>query len=75
MIINGYNLPNIGFIRAKPVGDGKHYTLSIYPSGAGPFDGTGGATMLETDVSASEVQRIQCVAPHLLNGGWGWKPS
>lgn len=29
MIINGMNLPSIGLIRAKPIGEGARYTLVI----------------------------------------------
>lgn len=66
MNIEGHIFPSIGLIRAKPIGDGERYTLVIYPPGAGPLAGTGGATMVEIIVGDAEVRRIDRVAPHLL---------
>ena len=67
MIINGMNLPSIGLIRAKPIGEGARYTLIIYPPpGPGPLAGAEPATMIEIEVDKQEVQRIDRVAPHLL---------
>lgn len=74
MVINGRHLPSIGFIRAKPIGDGARYTLVIYPPGPGPLAGAEPATMIEIEVDAAELRRIDRVAPHLrwsdLNQRW-----
>lgn len=67
MIINGKNYPNIGFIRAKPIGEGARYTLTIYPPGPGPLAGAEPATMVEVEVDKAEVQRIDRQASHLLS--------
>lgn len=66
MVINGINLPSIGFIRAKPIGDGGRVTLTVFPPGAGPLAGAGAATIIEVDVDEEEVRRISEMAPHLL---------
>ena len=67
MIINGMNLPSIGLIRAKPIGEGARYTLIIYPPPSpGSLAGAEPATMIEIEVDKLEVQRIDRVAPHLL---------
>ena len=71
MLINGMNLPSIGLIRAKPIGDGARYTLVIYPPpGPGALAGAEPATMIEIEVDRWEVQRIDRVAPHLLARRW-----
>lgn len=71
MIINGMNLPSIGLIRVKPIGDGERYTLVIYPPpGPGPLAGAEPATMIELEVDRQEVQRIDRLAPHLLARRW-----
>lgn len=66
MVINGLNLPSIGFMRAKPSGDGDRYTLAIYPPGQGALAGVGRATMLELEIDEAELRRIIRVAPHLI---------
>lgn len=66
MIINGRNLPSIGLIRAKPIGAGARYILTIHPPGPGPLAGAEPATMIEVEVDDAEVQRIERAAPHLL---------
>lgn len=66
MVINGLDLPCIGFIRAKPLGDGEHYTLAIHPPGPGPLAGAEPATMIELEVSKAELCRIAGLAPHLI---------
>ncbi len=74
-MIEGRNLPSIGFIRAKPHPCGGRYTLVIYPPGPGPLAGSEPATMIEIDVEAAEVRRITNVAPHLIaspRGEWAW---
>jgi hypothetical protein len=75
MFIGGFDLPCIGFIRSKPHPCGGRYTLVIYPPGPGPLAGAEPATMVEIEVGASEVRRIENVAPHLINlprGVWNW---
>jgi len=68
MVINGMNLPSIGLIRAKPIGDGERYTLAIYPPpGPGALAGAEPATMIEMEADRQEVLRIERVAPHLLS--------
>ena len=69
MVIDGFNLPSIGFIRAKPLATGG-YTLAIYPPGPGPLAGVAPATVLEIQVSDAEVCRITRAAPHLISCGW-----
>lgn len=69
MIINGKNLPSIGMIRAKPIGDGERYELTIYPPGPGPLAGAEPATMIEIEVDEAELRRIDRVAPHLRTRG------
>jgi hypothetical protein len=68
MIINGRELPCIGFIRAKPVAPDR-WELSIYPpADTGPLDGTDGASHIEVMVDSASVERIARVAPHLMPG-------
>jgi hypothetical protein len=70
MIIDGMELPSIGYIRVKPprkeLGE-RLFTLIIWPPGPGPLAGADGATELELYVEADEVKRICCVAPHLIS--------
>jgi hypothetical protein len=70
MIIDGMELPSIGFIRVKPprkeLGE-RLFTLIIWPPGPGPLAGADGATELELYVEADEVKRICSVAPHLIS--------
>ena len=65
MVIDGMNLPSIGFIRPKELENGR-FELTIYPAGPGALAGAGAATMMEIEVDAAEVDRIALVAPHLL---------
>lgn len=69
MIINGKNYPAIGLIRAKPIGDGGGYMLTIHAPGPGPLVGAEPATMVEIEVDEAEMRRIDRVAPHLLKHG------
>ncbi|MDX5983705.1 hypothetical protein [Sphingomonas echinoides] len=65
MFIGGHDLPCIGLIRPKELGDGR-VMLTIYPPGPGALAGAGAATMVEIVVDEAEVERIGDVAPHLL---------
>lgn len=65
MVINGQNLPSIGLIRPKPLGEGR-FKLTIYPPGPGALAGAGAATAIEIVVDRAEVERIERVAPHLM---------
>ena len=69
MVIDGLNLPSIGFIRAKPLATGG-FALAIYPPGSGALAGVAPATVLELVVGDAEVERITRVAPHLISSGW-----
>lgn len=71
MVIDGLNLPSIGFIRAKPLATGG-FALAIYPPGPGALAGVAPATVLELVVSDAEVERIAKVAPHLITA---FKPN
>ena len=67
MVINGLNLPSIGFMRAKPMpGNAPLYTLAVYPPGPGGLAGANPATMIELKVDEAEVRRIIRAAPHLV---------
>jgi hypothetical protein len=66
MVINGLNLPSIGFMRAKQLGGAGRYTLAVYPPGQGALAGVGRATMVELEVDEVELRRIIRVAPHLI---------
>lgn len=69
MIINGINFPNIGNIRAKTLPNTEDWQLTIYPPTRGPLMGHEPAVAVEVRASAKEVQRIDCVAPHLISSG------
>ena len=68
-MIDGLQLPSIGFIRAKPLATGG-FVLAIYPPGSGALAGVAPATVLELVVGEAEVERITRVAPHLISSGW-----
>lgn len=70
MMIDGIDLPSIGYIRVKPprkeLGE-RLFTLIVWPPGPGLLAGADGATELELSVEADEVKRICQVAPHLIS--------
>lgn len=70
MIIDGTELPSIGYIRVKPprteLGQ-TLFTLIVWPPGPGPLANADGATEIELYVDGDEVKRICRVAPHLIS--------
>ena len=66
MVINGINLPSIGFIRLKASSESGRYQLEVYPPSPGPLAGVEPATMIELMVDEAELRHIRRVAPHLI---------